>query len=103
MTIEILSIPGCPNHERTIERVRSVLLSESIEADVKEIVVHSITDEHASGFHGSPTVRINGEDVEPLPASEPALACRIYSNGSGIPPEESLIWSIRVARNREAI
>ncbi|MCW3017571.1 MAG: hypothetical protein JWO02_4663 [Solirubrobacterales bacterium] len=48
--------------------------------DPAAIVVTEVqTDEaaHAAGFIGSPTIRIDGEDVQPTP--EPAgLTCRVY-------------------------
>jgi hypothetical protein len=49
-------------------------------------------------FPGSPTVRINGEDVEPTLATIPSLACRLYENLSGIPSEELLRIAISNAQ-----
>ncbi|HET8975579.1 MAG TPA: hypothetical protein VFN15_03030 [Solirubrobacterales bacterium] len=41
-------------------------------------------DAAAAGFPGSPTIRVNGEDVEPLPGDAPGgLTCRIYTRPGG--------------------
>ena len=49
-------------------------------------------------FPGSPTIRIEGKDVEPNEASAPGLACRLYSNLTGVPSEQAL----RLAEERLA-
>ena len=42
------------------------------------------------GFLGSPTVRINGVDVEPSAHQRTSfgLMCRTYEGNGGVPPEE---------------
>lgn len=97
MVIEIISIPDCPNHRPTLERARALLISASISAEIKEILVNTTAHAEAIGFMGSPTVRVNGRDVEPLPAMQASLSCRIYENGSGIPPEALLKQAISSA------
>lgn len=52
-------------------------------------------------FPGSPTVRVNGEDVEPGQRSVPSLVCRLYQNRSGIPSEQLLRVAISDAKRRE--
>ena len=36
MLIEVLFVPGCPHHKPAMERLRKVLLSEAINAPIKE-------------------------------------------------------------------
>jgi hypothetical protein len=90
MRIEILYVPGCPNYQPTFERLQAVLASEAVKAEVQGIPVTTEVEAKALLFSGSPTVRVNGEDVEPQQTSEPSLACRLYENRSGIPSEELL-------------
>ena len=45
------------------------------------------------GFLGSPSIRVNGLDVEGAVTSTGVLACRMYEGGSGVPPE----WLIDAA------
>ena len=88
MTIEIISIPDCPNHDATVERVKSVLSSESLAVTVIERIVSNQAEARTVRFAGSPTVLVNGTDLEPLAEVSSNLACRIYSGSGGIPSVE---------------
>jgi hypothetical protein len=90
MRIEVLYVPGCPNYPPAVERLKKVLLSESLQADIEGVPVNSDTEAQALQFPGSPTIRINGNDVEPIEITTPSLACRLYANRSGVPSEELL-------------
>ena len=100
MKIEVLYVPGCPNYQPTVERVRKVLTSESAPGDIVAVRVTTEAEAKSVEFPGSPTVRVNGRDVEPDRTS-PALACRLYANGSGIPPEDILRAAISQAKRKE--
>ena len=52
-------------------------------------------------FPGSPTIRIDGEDIEPSETTIPSLAFRLYANKSGVPSEELLRTAISKAKRRE--
>ena len=92
MKIEVLSFEGCPNKRKALERVHAALREARIErAEVTEIEVDSPERARALRFLGSPTVRVNGEDVEPDASSslDFGLMCRTYqteSNVDGAPP-----------------
>jgi hypothetical protein len=101
MSIEILYIPGCPNYQPTFERLQAVLASESVKTGIQGIPVTTEVDAKALLFPGSPTVRVNGEDVEPHRTSAPNLACRLYANRSGIPSEELLRKAISDAKGKK--
>jgi len=98
MTIEILYVPGCPNYQPTFERLQSVLASESVKTGILGIAVTTEVEAKDLSFPGSPTIRVNGEDVERHQPSVPSLACRLYENRSGIPPEELLRGAISDAK-----
>ncbi len=100
MKIEILYVPGCPNYEPTFERLQAVLASEVVKAGIQRIPVTTEVEAKALSFPGSPTVRVNGEDVEPHRTNAPSLACRLYEDRSGIPPEELLRSAISDAKRR---
>ncbi len=85
MIIEIISIPDCPNHHATVERVKSVLSSESSAVTVVERIVSNEAEARDARFAGSPTVLVNGTDLEPLAEVSTNLACRIYGSEGGIP------------------
>jgi len=101
MTIEVISIPDCPNHRPTVDRVRALLKSEGLFAELKEVLVDNDSDARALRFIGSPTVRINGKDVEPVVFTQAAVSCRIYEDGTGIPPEKLLRQAIVSAVREE--
>lgn len=85
MTVEIISIPDCPNHHATVERVKSVLSSESFAVTLIERIVSNEAEARDACFAGSPTVLVNGIDLEPLAKVSTNLACRIYDREGGIP------------------
>ena len=100
MRIEILYVPGCPNYQPTFERIQAVLASETVKTGIQGIPVTTEVEAKALLFPGSPTVRVNGEDVE-RHQSVPSLACRLYENRSGIPAENLLRVAISDAKRRE--
>jgi hypothetical protein len=98
MKIEVLYVSDCPNHAPTIERVKQVLASESLHVPVDEVLVSNESEAKALQFLGSPTVRVNGRDVEPVENAMPGLSCRIYDNFSGVPSQESVRRAISAAK-----
>jgi hypothetical protein len=101
MKIEVLYVPGCPNRKPAVEAVMDVLDSESCEADVLQIPVQSESDARALHFPGSPTIRVNGGDIEPESISGFGLACRLYGNGLGVPSEAAIRTAVAAARKQE--
>ncbi|MFI5489143.1 DF family (seleno)protein [Micromonospora echinaurantiaca] len=98
--IEILYFDGCPNHEGLDTRIRSLLAA----AGIEETIVHRRieSDEHAQAerFLGSPTVLVNGVDVDPGATSRQAygLTCRVYATDDGLrgtPPDEWIISMVQ--------
>lgn len=96
MRIEVLYVPGCPNFQPAVERIEKVLVSESLRADIEGVPVNNDAEAKALQFPGSPTIRIDGSDVEFIETKSHSLACRLYPNRSGVPSEEML----RVALSR---
>jgi hypothetical protein len=90
MRIEVLYVPGCPNFRPAVQRLEKVLASESLRADIEGVPVNSDAEAKALQFPGSPTIRINGSDVEFIETKSSSLACRLYPNRSGVPSEEML-------------
>ena len=103
MRIEVLFVPGCPNYEPAVERVKRVLAAESLQVDVESISVNTDSDAKALLFPGSPTIRINGNDVEPDQMNELGLTCRLYANRTGVPSEEVLRLAVSRAKDMEQL
>jgi hypothetical protein len=90
MVIEVLYVPGCPNHQAAIDRLRNALRSAAINAPIQEIAVTNDAVARQLKFPGSPTIRVDGRDVESNAQDSYGLACRLYSNGTGVPSMEAL-------------
>jgi len=92
MKIEVLYVSNCPNHTVALERLRGILQAESFQKHVKEVLVRDAEMAQTLEFPGSPTIRINGQDVEPQSEKAAAfgLMCRLYSDGSGVPSQRKL-------------
>ena len=100
MRIEILYVFGCPNHIPAVDRVREVLALENTSAEIVEVEVKDVATADRIGFLGSPTVRVDGQDVDPAARSEGpfGLSCRMYiDNGcrAGAPPVEWVRAAVR--------
>jgi hypothetical protein len=98
--VEVLSIEGCPHHEQCIALVRRALATEGIAAPIRLIRVATEEEAWRIHFYGSPSVRIDGRDVVPVPeGTTPSVSCRVYRGSDGrlapIPPYEALVAALR--------
>jgi hypothetical protein len=103
MRIEVLYVPGCPNYRPAVERIQKVLVAESLQADIEGIPITSEVAAKVLEFPGSPTIRVNGTDVEPDHKSATGLACRLYANSGGVPSEEMLRMALVRANQGEGL
>jgi copper chaperone CopZ len=104
MRIEILYFDGCPNHESAVQLVRDMLTEEGMAAQVDEVKVPDEASARAIGFLGSPSIRVNGLDVEPAARSlsESGMMCRTYMVGGhrqGLPSREMIQAALREAQS----
>ena len=83
MRVEVLYIDGCPNRQRTVERVKALLKELHSFAELIEVPVTDFGSALDNRLLGSPTVRVNGVDVEPSArnSTQFGLACRTYLDG----------------------
>jgi hypothetical protein len=83
--VEILYFKGCPNHQPVVEEVRQILRSEQINVPINEVEVADAAMAQRVGFLGSPSIRVDGLDVE-LEARGLrtfGFGCRTYSDAEG--------------------
>jgi hypothetical protein len=102
MKIEVLYFDGCPNHKLAVESVRELLREEGVSAEVMEVNVNDASIAQEVRFLGSPSVRVDGQDVEPeaRTAREYGMMCRTYSvdrRRERLPSREMLRQAIREA------
>jgi hypothetical protein len=98
ITVEVLFFDGCPNHEPTVELARSVVAELGVAAEVREVAVEEPQDAETLRFLGSPSVRVNGRDIEPGAQDRTsfALSCRMYG-ASGVPPRKWMVAALEDA------
>ncbi len=65
MEIEVVHLEGCSATPATIARVKEVARRLGLETDIRVIVVRTPEEAELYGHIGSPTVRVNGLDMEP--------------------------------------
>ena len=91
--VEVLVFDGCPHAEAALhlahaaaERLGPGITVERVDVDTPERAAEL-------GFLGSPSIRVNGADIEGKTASSGRLCCRTYEGGSGLPCE----WLLEAA------
>jgi len=94
--IDILFFNGCPGHLPTRELVRDVVQSLGLDATIREIEVRDTEAATRLRFFGSPTVQVNGQDVDPAVRGrvDYSFTCRMYG-GSGSPPRALVEQALR--------
>jgi hypothetical protein len=84
MSITFFYFEDCPSHDAALERLRQVMAEVGVDAEIEIVQVE--TDEQAQRlrFAGSPTILINGRDIDP-PATDSyyGLSCRAYQLEDG--------------------
>jgi hypothetical protein len=102
--IEVFYFEGCPKYPPTIERIGAVLRDEACNAEVREIPVPDAETARKLRFLGSPTVRVNGVDIEPdtidSSGGDFPIICRYYAGGA--PSYELIRAAVRAALPRVA-
>jgi hypothetical protein len=93
--VEVLTFEGCPHAEPALELVRRVIAESGVGATVLRVDVPDADAAAVQRFLGSPTIRVNGRDIEPGVAERDdqyVLSCRIYRTDSGVTGEPDEQW-----------
>ena len=79
MTVELLWWEGCPSYPQTRADLERILSEEGIGAELRSVEIESDEQARREHFPGSPTIRVDGEDIFPPEEVEPySLTCRVY-------------------------
>jgi hypothetical protein len=92
--VEVLYVPDCPHHPAALALVEQVLAALGIDAELRTQLIGDQAAAERTRFPGSPTIRVDGRDVEPRaepPASHP-LACRLYRHEHGLTGQPAEPW-----------
>ena len=102
MKVEVLYVADCPSHPEAVKLVKNILSAEGVAAEIHEVLVRDERMANELRFLGSPTIRINGQDVvgESQKPQSFALSCRLYSGSKlvGLPPAEMIHRAVVEAR-----
>jgi len=82
--VELLFWDGCPSHPQALDELRAAMAELGLDPDqvlVREVDTDDLADRER--FVGSPTIRIDGVDVQPLPDEPTGLTCRVYQRRNG--------------------
>ncbi len=81
----ILYFDGCPTYLEAEKTLREVLAQLEAEAEVRLVAVNTDEEAQEIRFPGSPTIRVDGRDLFPVPGrTEYALGCRMYATPGGL-------------------
>lgn len=84
--IDLLWFEDCPNHQGAQALIEDVLAELGIQAEVRAIEVADDTVAERVRFPGSPTIRVNGVDIEPgyTGCDDCTPRCRVYQTPAGL-------------------
>lgn len=84
MLVELLFWEGCPSHPPALLDLRAAMAGLGLDPDV--VAVREIATQEEAGrerFVGSPTIRIDGVDIQPVGEEPFGLTCRVYHRRDG--------------------
>lgn len=86
MRIELLWFDDCPNHEAAESMLHEVMLELGLDEPIERLQVEDEALGRQVCFPGSPTIRINGADIEPEwePCEDCTPRCRLYLTQYGL-------------------
>lgn len=85
MRIQFLWWEGCPSHPEAWQRLHSVLAELDIKTEIESIEIKTEADAERWRFPGSPTILVNGIDIDPQAQPAYRLTCRLYFREDGRP------------------
>ena len=103
MKIELLWFEGCPNHHAANELLQEVLDEYGVDESIVSVDVPDLEVGKRVKFPGSPTIRINGADIDPEyeDTGDYTPRCRVYltSDGfKGVPERNWIENAVKTAK-----
>ena len=102
--VEILYFDGCPNHEPSRALVEQVAAELGLQPEIELVEVTDAGTATRLRFLGSPSVRVDGRDVEPGAdeRSDFVLSCRVYRSERGLAGQPEADWIRRALSEASA-
>jgi hypothetical protein len=83
-SVELLWWEGCPSTDDALKILREEMTAAGLDADAIDVrEVTTDADAEREAFVGSPTIRVDGHDVQPVPDEPIGLSCRVYRLADG--------------------
>lgn len=84
--IELLWFDGCPNHEAARDLLREVIAAVAPDTPVRDTDASDPAVAERLRFPGSPTIRVNGVDVDPAfrDPGDYTPRCRVFHTPQGL-------------------
>jgi hypothetical protein len=98
MRVELLYADGDPAAMAARQNLVEVLTEDAFETPIQMIAVASAEDAELLGMRGSPTIQIDGEDIDPDWDGPIGLAPRAYDVGVPVPPKDLIRRAVERAR-----
>ena len=101
MKSELLYFDGCPSWQTGLEKFKTALQMEQFDDPVALVKVSDDSEAARLKFIGSPSFRINGQDLWPEERESHSLSCRVYATPDGLkgwPSVEMLREKIKMAK-----
>jgi hypothetical protein len=97
--IEVLYTEHCPFWKEVVETIEEILKECKIQALVRKVKVATQEEAERLRFPGSPTVRINGADIDPVAGETGGvMGCRVYTYRGKIyeyPPRDMIAKAVK--------
>ncbi len=100
ISVELLYFDGCPHSRPLLARLRDLLDRARVGTKLEVRRVDCEAEALRLRFLGSPTLRVNGRDVEVgvEDRTDYGLRCRVYRTAegtSGVPSDDSILAALR--------
>jgi hypothetical protein len=98
MRVELLYADGDPAAMPARQNLVEVLTEDAFETPIQMVAVGSHEDAELLDMRGSPTIRIDGSDIDPASQGPVGLAPRRYDEGGPVPGKDLIRRAVERAR-----
>jgi hypothetical protein len=106
LRIRFLYSEDCPSHDEALQRLRSSMNAEGVDADIEIVKVENDEQAKRLEFIGSPTIIVDGHDIDQPTNPYYAVTCRAYILEDGrispLPSEAMIRRALREAKAKES-
>ncbi|HJM74569.1 MAG TPA: DUF2703 domain-containing protein [Dehalococcoidia bacterium] len=104
MNIVLMLTESCSHHDQAREVLQEAIAETGVDVEVEEIQVRTDEEAHNAKVIGSPTIRVDGLDVEHADREPPETSpnCRYYNSPSGwlpVPDKGMIVRAIEKAQS----